>query len=171
MIDARSETDIEEEIPNDKTSVLNWAYCVAGIAITCILALSLLSGCSSQGKNTSDDDKRPAKVRKAGALTGTINGHDWVDLGLSSGVKWATCNVGADEAEEYGNYFGWGETQPKDDYSSINSQTYKVSKRKLKKAGIIDDSYTLTKEHDASNVQWGGTWRRPTDEEFGELIS
>ncbi|MCI7430492.1 MAG: hypothetical protein MSS84_06410, partial [Bacteroidales bacterium] len=41
------------------------------------------------------------------------NGHDYVDLGLPSGTKWATCNVGASTPEEYGNYYAWGETTPK----------------------------------------------------------
>lgn len=170
MTDTRLETD-SEEANDKKTLVSKWVYGIAGIAITCVLALLFMSGCNSEGNNSKENKKTSSKVRKDGPLTGTINGHDWVDLGLSSGVKWATCNVGANEAEEYGDYFGWGETEPKDNYSSINSLTYKISKRKLKKGGIIDDTNTLTKEHDAANVQWGGTWRLPTDEEFGELIS
>ena len=47
---------------------------------------------------------------------GTYNGHEYVDLGLPSGLLWATCNVGANAPEEYGDYFAWGETQPKDVY-------------------------------------------------------
>ena len=47
-------------------------------------------------------------------LTG--NGHEYVDLGLPSGTLWATCNVGASKPEEYGDYFAWGETQPKSNY-------------------------------------------------------
>ena len=46
----------------------------------------------------------------------TENGHEYVDLGLPSGTKWATCNVGATKPEEYGNYYAWGETEPKDYY-------------------------------------------------------
>ena len=42
--------------------------------------------------------------------------HEYVDLGLPSGTLWATCNVGASKPEEYGNYFAWGETEPKDSY-------------------------------------------------------
>ena len=45
------------------------------------------------------------------------NGHEWVDLGLPSGTKWATCNVGASKPEEYGDYYAWGETEPKRKYS------------------------------------------------------
>ena len=44
---------------------------------------------------------------------GSINGHDYVDLGLPSGTKWATCNVGATIPEEYGNYYAWDESSTK----------------------------------------------------------
>lgn len=146
-------------------------FVIAGVVMMMVLAVSMSIGCNREGKSSIGNDEEVSKGRKEGPLTGTINGHEWIDLGLPSGIKWATCNVGANVAEEYGNYFGWGETEPKDNYSSINSLTYKVSLKKLKKAGIIDDSNTLTMEHDAANVHWGGTWRLPTDEEFGELIS
>lgn len=52
------------------------------------------------------------------------NGHEWVDLGLPSGTKWATCNVGASVPEQYGNYYAWGETKPKDEYTQSNSVTF-----------------------------------------------
>ena len=42
--------------------------------------------------------------------------HEYVDLGLPSGTLWATCNVGANTPEEYGDYFAWGETAPKNDF-------------------------------------------------------
>ena len=44
-----------------------------------------------------------------------INGHEAVDLGLS--LRWATCNIGANRPEEFGDHFAWGETEPKDEYS------------------------------------------------------
>lgn len=56
------------------------------------------------------------------AATGTANGHGYVDLGLS--VKWATCNVGASSPTGYGDYYAWGETTAKSDYSESNSTTY-----------------------------------------------
>lgn len=55
---------------------------------------------------------------------GTINGHEYVDLGLPSGLKWATCNVGANKPEDYGNYYAWGEIKTKSEYTSDNSITY-----------------------------------------------
>ena len=59
-----------------------------------------------------------------GVTIGTINGYDYVDLGLPSGTKWATCNVGATTPEEYGNYYAWGETTVKTEYVEENCTTY-----------------------------------------------
>ncbi len=82
------------------------------------------------------------------------NGHEYVDLGLS--VKWATCNVGANAPEEYGDYFAWGEISPKSSYSSSN---YSYS----------NNPSTLPMSADAANANWGGTWRMPTRAEQDEL--
>lgn len=92
-----------------------------------------------------------------------------VDLGLS--VKWASCNVGADSPEEYGDYFAWGETEPKDRYSSSNSITYGLSTSTLQSRGIIDADGNLTAEYDAATANWGGNWRMPTLAEMKELIN
>ena len=55
----------------------------------------------------------------------TINGHEYADLGLS--VKWATCNMGAENPWDYGDYFAWGETEVKEEYTEDNSITYKIT--------------------------------------------
>ena len=100
-----------------------------------------------------------------------------VDLGLS--VLWATCNVGASSPEDYGDYFAWGETQPKENY---NFTTYKYSKgtnTTLTKYcnnsiygynGFTDNKTVLDPEDDAAIVNWGGLWRMPTEVEQTELI-
>ena len=90
--------------------------------------------------------------------TGTENGHEWVDLGLPSGTKWATCNVGADSPEDYGDYFAWGEITPKSSFSSSN---YTYSK----------NSKVLSLSDDAANANWGGAWRMPTKAEIDELCN
>lgn len=65
--------------------------------------------------------------------TGTANGHDWVDLGLPSGTKWATMNLGATSPEGYGNYYAWGETTTKSSYTLDNYKWYdNVNKRYTK---------------------------------------
>ena len=102
-------------------------------------------------------------------VTNTINGHEYVDLGLPSGLKWATCNVGASTPKDYGDYFAWGETSPKSEYTESNSLTHGKSLTELTEAGIINSERILTPSHDAASVNWGGTWRMPTKEEWEEL--
>lgn len=102
--------------------------------------------------------------------------HEWVDLGLS--VKWATCNVGAEKPEDYGDYFAWGETTTKTDYSWATYKycagtQYTLTKYCNKSAygnnGFTDNKTVLDPEDDAATVNWGGAWRMPTDVEFTEL--
>ena len=100
-------------------------------------------------------------------LVDPANGREYVDLGLS--VKWATCNVGATTPEEYGDYFAWGETTTKANYSSSNSPTYGLSNSKLLSQGYIDSEGNLTAQYDAARANWGGTWRMPTRKELNEL--
>ena len=103
--------------------------------------------------------------------TPTINGHEYVDLGLPSGLLWATCNVGANAPEEYGNYYAWGETTTKGTYLFGNSTTYNLSKSELQSQGYIDGEGNLTSQYDAATSNWGGDWRTPTKTEFEELIN
>ena len=86
-----------------------------------------------------------------------VDGHAAVDLGLS--VKWATCNVGAESPEDYGNYYAWGETETKDEYTTSNSVTYQVGM----------DDFSGNAEYDAATANWGGSWRMPTYSEIYEL--
>ena len=101
-----------------------------------------------------------------------------VDLGLPSGLKWATCNVGADSPEEYGDYFAWGETQPKEKYDwstykycngSNSTLTKYCDESSYGNNGFTDTKKILDPEDDAATVNWGGTWRMPTEEEYNEL--
>ena len=86
------------------------------------------------------------------------NGHEYVDLGLS--VKWATCNVGANKPEDYGNYYAWGETSTKSSYTRDNSKT---------DGKFFMRDISGRSRYDAARANWGGTWRMPTDDEFREL--
>ena len=95
---------------------------------------------------------------------------EYVDLGLS--VKWARFNVGADAPEDFGDYFAWGETEPKTTY---NYQNYKYWKsygwaKYCDDGRDADHQYVLEASDDAATVNWGGTWRMPTKEEFEELM-
>lgn len=99
-----------------------------------------------------------------------ISGHEYVDLGLPSGTKWATCNIGASTPEEYGSYYAWGETSTKLSYTISSSTTYDKSIEELRSAGIIDSHNNLVGKFDAAANNWGGTWRIPTLEEIKELL-
>lgn len=108
---------------------------------------------------------------------GMDNGHEWVDLGLPSGLKWATCNVGADTPEGYGDYYAWGETSTKNNYSWSTYKWADGSYKKLKKYntsisyGSVDNKTVLDIGDDAARANWGGTWRIPTEADFEELIN
>ena len=107
------------------------------------------------------EEAKPQVVEEEKAVpagSNVINGHECVDLGLS--VKWATCNVGAEKPSDYGDYFGWGETKPKDQYTAGNSKMFE--------RGIGDVCGNA--EYDAARANWGGTWRLPTKEEIKELL-
>ena len=90
----------------------------------------------------------------------------YVDLGLPSGLKWATCNVGATSPEEYGLYFAWGET------IGFTSDQVENGERVFDEASYTASAIStdLTLEQDAVHVNLGGNWRMPTKAEFQELI-
>jgi len=97
-----------------------------------------------------------------------------VDLGLS--VKWATCNVGAEKPEDYGEYYAWGETQPKISYSFDNykwGSAFNLTKYNTNSSwGAVDYKTVLDSEDDVAHVLlWGGSWRMPTDAEWSELCT
>ena len=105
--------------------------------------------------------------------SGSVNGYDYVDLGLS--VKWATCNVGADSPEDYGDYFAWGETKPKSTYKWSTYEWCQGSTTTLTKYctyssyGKVDNKTQLDLSDDAARANWGGSWRMPTHDELTEL--
>ncbi|MBR2476436.1 MAG: hypothetical protein IKB57_07920 [Bacteroidaceae bacterium] len=113
---------------------------------------------SSQQSSYSSNTNNYSNNQSYGSVSNKINGHEYVDLGLS--VKWATCNVGAYTPENPGKYYAWGETTTKSSYTSSNSRIYGVS------MGDISGN----PNYDVVRATWGGTWRLPTSEEFEELI-
>ena len=88
-------------------------------------------------------------------MTDAANGYEFVDLGLS--VMWATCNIGADSPEEYGDYYAWGETTTKDSYSRDNYVGWGAE-------GVLPSS------KDVASVKMRGSWRMPDKEELVELL-
>lgn len=104
--------------------------------------------------------------------------HEYVDLGLPSGTLWATCNVGANNPWECGDYFAWGETSPKDTYSYdnykyANDDGIKLTKYCTKKEngndGYTDGLKELESNDDAATANWGSDWCMPTFDQIKEL--
>ena len=108
-----------------------------------------------------------------------LGGHDFVDLGLPSGTLWATCNVGAINPEDYGDYFAWGETTIKETYSwstykycngSSTTFTKYCNNSSYGNEGFTDTLTTLEAGDDAATANWGAGWRMPTSTEMQELF-
>lgn len=109
---------------------------------------------------------------------GIDNGHQFVDLGLPSGTKWATCNVGASKPEESGDYFAWGETLVRikntDDiynYRDSDGLTKYCNNYVYGKDGFVDNKIELDLTDDVANQQWGSSWRIPSKGQCEELIN
>ena len=136
-----------------------------------LIGALMLTGCCC---HDDDNDTDPVPVDP-------YNGHEYVDLGLPTGLKWATCNIGASAPEEYGDYFAWGETVPyyEDGYAwstykwcegSSNTLTKYCNNGTYGYNGFTDSKTTLDPEDDAARYQWGGNWRMPTQADWQELI-
>ena len=107
---------------------------------------------------------------------------DWVDLGLPSGTIWATRNVGASSPEDYGDYFAWGETEPKDYFDMDNYKWYNRGYHDYDNLtkyctdsyygynGFVDYKTELDLEDDAAYIKLGSSWRMPSLEQIQELI-
>lgn len=97
-----------------------------------------------------------------------------VDMGTKSGALWGSFNVGADKPEDFGDYYAWGETEVKDDYTWANyrfgTKTTLNKYNTLSANGTVDNKRRLDPEDDVARVKIGGKWRMPTMEEQNELL-
>lgn len=100
-------------------------------------------------------------------VTGTApESVELVDLGLPSGLRWANQNLGAEAPEEYGAYYAWGEISEKDNYDWVS---YSHCNGNMNTIHDIGENISGT-QYDAARMNWGGSWRMPTQEEYKELI-
>jgi len=113
----------------------------------------LMTACSSESIEIDSPETGNYPVAKA------------IDLGLPSGTKWASWNVGASKPEEYGGYYAWGETEEKDYY---DWSTYIYYDGSSSTCHHIGDDIAGT-EYDVAHVKWGGSWRMPTRAQQDEL--
>ena len=118
-------------------------------------------------------DNKPAQQPASGS-------HQYVDLGLPSGTLWATCNIGANNPWDYGDYFAWGETTTKTTYSWSNYKYANGGSDKLTKYcnksdygynGFTDSRTTLEKSDDVAYQKWGKDWCMPTKKQCYELYN
>lgn len=100
-----------------------------------------------------ESNKNSVANNSKNSESNNVDGHDYVDLGLPSRLMWATCNIGAEKPENFGQYFKFGETVP-----YVFEQSHG------------DIQHDLRKDQDAASVIWGGRWKMPTIENFRELI-
>ena len=193
-----------ESVSLNKSSLSLYVGCTEHLTATVLPDYATVKTVMWSSDNTgvaTVDEKGNVRALKAGLATITVTTLDGaktatctvtviqslepqaIDLGLPSGLKWASWNVGASSPEECGDYFAWGETVPKEEYSW---QTYKFelgygengpfSKYVTEfiydptiSYGTVDNKTVLDSDDDAASVNWGGSWRMPTDAEFTEL--
>lgn len=136
-----------------------------------MLVLLFAAGCS-----------KPSEPNGGGDGQGNfLNGHEYVDLGLPSGILWAACNVGAVTPEGFGDYFAWGETASKElfdwksyRYGNFSHEQYEMAKYCTNSTyglnGLVDSMVLLEPDDDAARAHWGAGWRTPTIEEWEELF-
>lgn len=141
-------------------TVINNGLVVAVAMGTCTITCSATDGSGV---------KAECQVRVEKDNSGVIGGREYVDLGLPSGTLWATCNVGANSPKEYGDYFAWGETAPKDEYdwttyfdTDDGGSTFK---KYYNKGGLTE----LQPEDDAATANWGSGWQMPSRAQIIEL--
>ena len=118
--------------------------------------------------------QKPDEPNNGGNDNGNdVNGHEYVDLGLPSGTLWATCNVGSNTPEGYGDYYAWGETETKElydwksyKYGRFIHERYELNKYCTDSAfglnGFVDNLTVLEPDDDVARVCWGEGWCMPT---------
>ena len=133
------------------------------LILFCCLSLTLMALAQASGGQIRRQAERSSPLRNVMKISepdGHLNGHGYVDLGLPSKTKWATCNVGADSPEEYGYYLAWGETEPKNEYVYNKTPLCDVA---------IDD-ISNNENYDVAQKKWGNGWSIPTKYQWDELI-
>ncbi|MBP3763851.1 MAG: hypothetical protein J6I49_08265 [Bacteroidales bacterium] len=141
-----------------------------------LVAMGAALAMTACGKDDDDKNDNPGGGSGSGGGSETA---EWVDMGLPSGLLWATCNVGASAPEEYGDYYAWGEIATKSvyywsTYKYCNGDYDQLTKYCTNSGwgynGFTDDLTTLQASDDVATAKLGNGARIPTREEWNELI-
>ena len=134
---------------------------------------AIQAGNTSEKEGWAEIAKLLAQLKTAAGIGGSTDNVEYVDLGLPSGNLWATCNLGASSPEQYGDYYAWGEVEPKQEYTYPNHKWYKEGASSLgfTKYNNEDGKLTLEDEDDAVIQKLGNGWRTPTLADFRELTN
>lgn len=151
---------------------------IGAVVVTALVVL-LAWPKGSEPKTAEQDEQIQAETTKqSSCVSGNYFGHDYVDLGLPNGTLWATCNMGANASEDFGDYFAWGELCPKTEYDWSNYRYANGGIDKLTKYcnnsdfgdnGFSDSLTILQSDDDVASVNWGGGWKMPNKAQWEEL--
>ena len=134
---------------------------------------AIMAGNTTEKEGWAEIAKQLGLLKAAVGIGGSTDNVEYVDLGLPSGNLWATCNLGASAPEAYGDYYAWGEVEPKQLYTYPNHKWYKEGAPSLEftKYNNEDGKLTLEDEDDAVIQKLGNGWRTPTLADFRELTN
>lgn len=172
MVVGKSQQFSVSIIPDDKTErLLDWS--IENSSVASVDSKGLVVG-KAVGQTTLTVKSREWGVSAKCSLDISPDYTLPVDLGLS--VKWAQINVGSIIPSDYGNYYAWGETAPKKEYSWATYKWCNGTKWTMTKynsdssSGVVDNKKSLDRQDDVAYVEWGGKWRTPTEDEWKELF-
>ena len=134
---------------------------------------AIKNGNTSEKEGWAEIAKQLELLKAAAGIGGSTDKVEYVDLGLPSGNLWAKCNLGASAPEAYGDYYAWGEVEPKQEYTNSNHKWYKEGAPSLgfTKYNNEDGKLSLENEDDAVIQKLGNGWRTPTLADFRELTN
>ena len=134
---------------------------------------AIMAGNTNEKEGWAEIAKQLELLKAAAGIGGSTDKVEYVDLGLPSGNLWAKCNLGASAPEAYGDYYAWGEVEPKQVYTNSNHKWYKEGAPSLgfTKYNNEDGKLSLENEDDAVIQKLGNGWRTPTLADFRELTN
>lgn len=134
---------------------------------------AIMAGNTNEKEGWAEIAKQLELLKAAAGIGGSTDKVEYVDLGLPSGNLWAKCNLGASAPEAYGDYYAWGEVEPKQEYTYPNHKWYKEGAPSLgfTKYNNEDGKLSLEDEDDAVIQKLGNGWRTPTLADFRELTN